>query len=95
MNEQIKMTEGELVEVRTLQDKYQQNIFKFGQNTLRKLEMEETLKLVENEEIKLSEEFKSLRKIENTLIETLLKKYGEGSLDLKAGTFIADASQKQ
>jgi hypothetical protein len=42
----------------------------------------------------LSEEFKSLRKTENTLIETLLKKYGEGSLDLKAGTFVADGTSK-
>ena len=90
MNEQIKMTNDELTEVQILQDKYQQNIFKFGQNTLRKLEAEEALKFIESEEIKLNEEFKNLRKSENTLVENLLKKYGEGTLDLKTGTFIAD-----
>jgi hypothetical protein len=90
MSEQVKMTEGELSEVRVLQDKYQQNIFQLGQNTLRKLEAEEALKSTDDGEKKLYEEFKTLRKSENTIIDTLLKKYGEGSLDLKAGTFIAD-----
>jgi hypothetical protein len=94
MSEQVKMTEGELQEVRTLQDKYQQNIFQLGQNTLRNIEAKEALKFTEDEEVRLSEEFKSLRKTENTLIETLLKKYGEGSLDLKAGTFVADGTSK-
>jgi len=90
MSEQIKMTEGELLEVRTLQDKYQQSIFNMGQNTLRRLEAKEMVKFVEDEEVRLSEEFKGLKQSENALIETLLKKYGEGSLDLKVGTFISD-----
>jgi ABC-type branched-subunit amino acid transport system ATPase component len=90
MSEQVKMSEGELLEVRTLQDKYQQNIFNMGQNTLRKLEAKEALKLTEDEEVKLAEEFKGLRKTEDEIIQKLLQKYGEGSLDLKAGTFISD-----
>ncbi len=95
MNEQIKMTEDELKEVRTLQDNYQRNIFQLGQNTLRRLEAKEMLKFVEDEEVRLSEEFKGLRKTENDLTELLLKKYGEGSLDLKAGVFIADKPAPQ
>lgn len=90
MSEQVKMTDGELSEVRTLQDKYQQNIFQLGQNTLRKLEAEEAAKLTNEGEQKLYEEFKKLRGTENSLIDTLLKKYGEGSLDLKAGIFTSD-----
>jgi len=90
MSEQVKMTEGELTEVRTLQDKYQQNIFQLGQNVLRRLEAEEAVRSTEEGEGKLYEEFKKLRQTENTLIESLLKKYGEGSLDLKAGVFTAD-----
>lgn len=90
MSEPVKMTEGELTEVRTLQDKYQQNIFQLGQNTLRKLEAEEALKSTEEGEQTLYSEFKTLRKTEDGLVQTLLKKYGEGSLDLKAGVFIAD-----
>jgi hypothetical protein len=90
MSEQIKLADVELEEVRVLQNKYQQNIFNVGQNTFRQLEAKEVLKLGELEEVKLVEEFKNLRKSENELIETLLKKYGEGSVDLKAGVFIAD-----
>jgi len=90
MSEQIKMTDGELKEVRKLQDEYQKNIFQLGQNTLRKLEAEEALKFTQDGETKLYEEFKKLRQSEDGLIQTLLKKYGEGSLDLKAGVFTAD-----
>ena len=90
MSEQVKMTDGELKEVRTLQDKYQQNIFNIGQNTLRKLEAEEAIKFIQDEEVRLSGEFQNLRKVETILIESLLKKYGEGSLDLKEGIFVTD-----
>jgi hypothetical protein len=90
MNESIKLAENELKDVRTLQDKYQQNIFRLGRNSLQKLQAKASLKFAEEEEEKLGKEFLNLQKEENVLIETLLKKYGEGSIDLSAGTFIAE-----
>jgi len=90
MNEQIKMTDSELTEVQTLQNKFQQKMFQFGQLYLQKIQTEKTLKYISEQEVILEGEWTTLQKEENSLIETLLKKYGEGSLDLKAGTFISD-----
>lgn len=90
MSEQIKMNEGELAEVRMLQDKFQQKVFQLGQATLQKLQAKSALKNADELEAKLSEEWLGLQKMENELIDKMLKKYGEGSLDLAAGTFIPE-----
>ena len=90
MSEQIKMTDTELVEVRALQEKFQQRMFQLGQNTLQRLQATATLKHANEQEAKLGEEWVALQKEENQLIDKLLAKYGEGSLDLNAGTFVSE-----
>jgi len=93
MNEQIQMTDGELSEVRTLQDKFQQKIFQLGQLTLQKLQATKALKQLSDQEITCEGDWISLQEEERQLIEVLLKKYGEGTLDLKAGMFIVDSKK--
>ena len=90
MSEIVKMTDGELTEVRGLQEKFQQKIFQLGQVSLQKVQAKEALKNAESLESKYVEDFQNLQKEENKLIESLLAKYGEGSLDLQAGTFISE-----
>ena len=90
MSETVKMTESEVKEVRALQEKFQQTMFDLGQNTLQRLQASATLKAAEEKEAKLGEIWVGLQKNENELIEKLLKTYGEGSLDLNAGTFISE-----
>lgn len=90
MNEKIKMTEEELTEVRMLQDKFQQKIFQLGQLSLQRLQATTALKRISEQEPKLEEEWINLQKEENDLINQLLNKYGEGSLDLKEGIFISE-----
>jgi hypothetical protein len=90
MNEPIKMTDGELLEVRSLQEKFQQNIYAFGQLYLQKIQVEKTQQSLKEQQSTLETGWSDLQKSESELIEKLLKKYGEGALDLKAGTFIPD-----
>lgn len=90
MSETVKMTDVELVEVRALQEKFQQKMFQLGQNTLQKLQAAATLKFATEQETKLGDEWVALQKEENQLIDKLLAKYGEGSLDLNAGTFVSE-----
>ena len=90
MSEAIKMTENELAEVRMLQEKFQQKVFQLGQLYLQKLNVEVTIKGLNEQEIKLRDDWVSLQKMENELIEKLLAKYGEGRLDLSKGSFIKD-----
>jgi len=90
MSEQIKMTEVELTEVRLLQEKFQQKIFQLGQNALQRTQAKNALKGADEQESKLTEDWVGLQKEENQLIDKLLTKYGEGSLDLGAGMFISE-----
>ena len=90
MSETVKMTDSEVKEVRALQEKFQQTMFELGQNTLQRLQANATLKAADKKEAELGDTWVSLQKAENELIEKLLKTYGEGSLDLNAGTFISE-----
>ena len=90
MSEKVKMTESEVAEVKMLQEKFQQKIFQLGQWALQKMDAEERTKAANQLEIKLQEEWKSLQKMENELIEKLLNKYGEGKLDLANGIFVSE-----
>jgi hypothetical protein len=90
MSEQIKMTDSELAEIRVLQEKIQSTVFRLGQTALQKFQAKNGLKNAEESEVKLEGEWIGLQKEENQLIDKLLTKYGEGSLDLQAGTFISE-----
>lgn len=90
MSDAIKMNENELAEVRMLQEKFQQKLYQLGQLFLQKKQMEVASKNLAEQETKTWDEWVSLQKMENELMDNLLKKYGEGSLDLGAGTFIPE-----
>ena len=90
MNNATKLTDGELAEVRLIQEKFQQKIFQLGQLYLQKLQVESAAKAVTDNEVKLKDEWVSIQKMENELIDKLGKKYGDGSIDPVAGTFISD-----
>ena len=89
-NESIKMSDIELSEVRMLQEKFQQKVFQFGHSSMKQKQLKKELKFAEEEEDKLWNEWYGLQKMETELIDKLLKKYGEGSLDMSAGMFIPE-----
>ena len=90
MSEKIKMTDNEIAEVKMLQEKFQQKIFQMGQWYLQNMDAKARTKTVNEQAIKLEDEWNSLQKMETELIDKLLTKYGEGSLDLQSGTFISE-----
>jgi ribosomal 50S subunit-associated protein YjgA (DUF615 family) len=90
MNEQIKLTEGEIKEIRTLQDEFQRKLYQLGQNTLQRIKLKKSLDAAIQNEDKISSDWEAIEKTENTLVEKLLHKYGEGALDLTSGTFTPD-----
>ena len=90
MNETIKISDEELSEVKLLQNKFSERLYQFGNLYLEKMQIEEAVKSIQGKEEQLQNEWKNLQKMENDLIEKILKKYGEGSLDLKAGLFIPE-----
>lgn len=82
-----KFSEDDINSIKTLQSKYQEKILYFGQLTLERLSIEQAIKNLNEEENKAKLEYLELQKEEEVLIETLSSKYGDGSLNLKDGTF--------
>jgi len=78
MDNTIKFTEQEMVEIATLQDSYQEKIFALGQ-----LQLDE----IKNNRAEVLKKWQELQAVEQKLINTLAEKYGDGSLNLKDGTF--------
>jgi hypothetical protein len=62
-------------------------LIKFGQIQLETIELEDRLSLLKNEQNRLRTEYVSLQRTEQDLMDKLTNKYGEGSLNLKEGTF--------
>lgn len=90
MNQKIKISDEEVSAIRTLQSKFQEIRSQFGTLYLEKLSVDSAIKAITEREGQLQDEWKSLQKQENDLIEAVLKKYGEGSLDVKEGVFIPE-----
>lgn len=87
MPETLKFTDDEINEIRFLQNKFQDKLIKFGQIQLEIIELEDRLTALKNEQIRLKNDYLSLQKTEQELMDKLTNKYGEGSLNLKEGTF--------
>jgi hypothetical protein len=90
MSEKIKISEEELKLFQELQTKVQEKLLQFGKLYIEKLQVEQTIKNITGHEGVLVAELEDLQKQETALVENMLKKYGEGSLDIKSGMFIRD-----
>ena len=84
---EIKFTEEELKSLAELQTKSATITNRFGQLAIAKINLEKQNESVEEEEFKLHEELESLKKEEQTQLESITKKYGPGQLDPQTGVF--------
>jgi SMC interacting uncharacterized protein involved in chromosome segregation len=86
----IKMSESDLTEIRTFQEKLQTKMLDFGKLYLEKMQIDQAIKAVAEKEQAIQDEWNALQLSEKELIEKLLKTYGEGQLNLSEGTFTPD-----
>jgi len=87
MSQTIKITESEFSEIKMLQGKFQESIFKLGSLQVEKMELDRLVTVFVEKEKKLKEEWISLQKLEQGLLDKLIQKYGEGNLNMTDGTF--------
>ena len=87
MSDVTKFTDEELQSIAKLQSDYQQSIFALGQIDLEKTNAEQQLKSLTEQREKIFEIWKTLQKQESDLLNNLSAKYGEGTLNIKDGTF--------
>lgn len=88
MSEPIKITPEEFSEIKLLQSKFQESIYKLGNLQVEKMELDRLVTEFVEKEKRLKEEWTSLHKLDESLLDKILKKYGEGSLNIADGTFI-------
>ena len=87
MSQPIKITEQEFSEIKLLQGKFQELIFKLGTLQVEKMELDRAVTAFVDKETKLKEEWASLQKLEDGLLDKVIQKYGEGNLNMSDGTF--------
>jgi predicted nuclease with TOPRIM domain len=87
MSDVIKFTESEMQSIAKLQSDYQQNIYMLGQIDLEKTDLEQQLQELQNKRNEIFDNWKKLQQEESNLLNSLSQKYGDGSLNLKDGTF--------
>jgi len=87
MSDVIKFTEQEMQSIAKLQNDYQQHIFTLGQVDLEKTDLEQQIKELTLRRNEVFENWKKTQQEENDLLNSLSQKYGDGSLNLKDGTF--------
>ena len=87
MSQPIKITEAELSEIRMLQGKFQESIFKLGNLQIEKMELDRMVTEFVEKEKTLKDEWISLQKLEQGLLDKIVKTYGTGNLNMTDGTF--------
>lgn len=90
----IKLPDNEIAEIKMLQNKFQENIYKLGNLQIEKMELDRLVNDFIEKEKKLKEEWASLQKLEQSLLDKIIKTYGEGNLNMSDGTFIPVVTQK-
>jgi len=88
MSNPIKISDDELAEIKMLQNKISQKIFEFGNLGIEKIDIDRMVQSFVERDKKLREEWDGLQKMEHEFVNKLVKKYGEGDLSIKEGTFL-------
>lgn len=88
MSEPVKIAVEELSEIKLLQSKFQESIYKLGNLQIEKMELDRLVTDFVEKEKRLKEEWVSLQKLEQSLLDKIVQKYGEGNLNPVDGTFI-------
>ncbi len=87
MSQPIKITEAEFSEIKMLQGKFQELIFKLGNLQVEKIELDRLVTTFVDNEKKLKDEWVTLQTLEQGILDKIVKTYGEGSLNMADGTF--------
>ena len=85
---EVKFSEEELKQVADIQVSYAETTNKFGQLSLAKLRLNQQEKSLDDEHESLSKTFAKIQQEEQTFLDEITKKYGQGTLNPETGVFI-------
>jgi len=87
MTEKIKIKDEEFSEIKLLQKKFQESVFKFGNLQIEKMELDRRVSEFLETEKRYKEEWLNLQSMEKTLLDKIVNTYGVGNLNMENGTF--------
>jgi hypothetical protein len=88
VTEPVKLSTEELDDIKSLGGRFQNAVFNFGQLYLERVNIENLFRELAEKEKQLSADYAKIQEDERKLIDKIIEKHGEGSLDIKNGTFI-------
>lgn len=91
MSQQTKITEAEFSEVKMLQGKFEELHHRLGNLGVEKIELDRFVTEFVEKEKKVKEEWITLQKLEQGLLDRIVKTYGEGNLSMTTGEFTPTA----
>jgi len=83
-----KLTEQELEEMNILREQYSKIMFDMGQLAYDKYQLEEQIKLIDQELTGLRSDIKTNGSRQDEFLEKIREKYGEGVLDTQTGEIL-------
>lgn len=86
-NPEVVVSEEEITQIKTLQEKYQTLALQLGQASLQRTQLNRELENVETNEQKLHVAYDECREEEQNLVKSMTEKYGIGNLDIETGKF--------
>ena len=87
MADPIKFSDEEMQKLAGLQTSYREKMEKFGQVKVQRLLLTQQLSALESAAQQVEVEYKDVQESEKKLVDTLNKKYGQGTLDVETGIF--------
>ena len=93
MSEEVKFTEDELKEVKTIQDGYFEVQNELGQLSIAKLRLDKQVENMGIREKELSDKFNGVQESEIKFLEKITEKYGQGTLNSETGVFTPNKSE--
>jgi uncharacterized protein with PIN domain len=88
MENEIKFTEDELRDIKTIQDDGYTLVSEFGQLEIERFVTNRKLQELDQMREKLEAQFFSVQERERVLVQSLNEKYGSGTVDIESGVFI-------
>ena len=88
MENEIKFTEDELRDIKSIQDDGYTLVSEFGQLEIERFVTNRKLQELDQMREKLEAQFFSVQERERVLVQSLNEKYGSGTVDIESGVFI-------
>ena len=86
-DKEVKFTEDEMNTIQGLQQTYATVQNTLGQLSVSRIRLEQEVSNLDDAENKLRSDFENNQRAEREFVESINKKYGDGSLDINTGVF--------